>query len=744
MGAGAYLAARAHAERAGTDVENFQIEIPKTRLLADLALRQVDRVPPGPGEVELRVEAVGLNYKDSMKIVGMLTERELAGTYFGMSVGMEVAAEVVRVGHGVNDVGVGDKVVVFAPGMLRKYVTLPVQNCGRIGVRVSADELADPTVAATYDPLVCGSQLPFLTAIYGLRTLARLRPGEIVLIHGAAGGMGQAAVQVALRMGAIVIGTASSPQRRDFVRQAGAHHVLNSRSVSFVDEVLQLTRGHGADVIYTSAQGEIGAQNLRVAAEFGRIVDIGKADIYTDGLLELRPFDRNLSFFAVDMDRAMAVDSDMVWNPGLEAVEELTSGRYRWLPYRRFTLDELEEAFEAVARADSIGRVVVDFRTEPARVRPPVDYVDIRPGGTYLITGGFGAFGLATARWLVRAGARRLVLAGRHGASSESAQLQLADFATMGVEVVEERLDLADYDATAELIARIEGSGHPLRGVFHAAGVVNMVPVSDLSRAELDAVVAPKARGGENLYRAVTAAGVKPDVVVLYSSISAWGIMEPQLSYASANYALDALAAMWRRQGVRALAVNWGYMSGGGMSEGHEALSTYIKSLGHTAIDMDRATTLLSEVLSFGVPQAGIVDVDWTQWAPGYEGIARSHRFAQLFADAGVTGRRPASALAKAIAAAPPKERVDMIVEKLASELATVLGISATTIDVDAPMTELGMDSLTAMEFGARSERELNIQIKPFELNRAISIRGLAAKLVWQLLQQAGAEGAAS
>jgi acyl carrier protein len=283
-----------------------------------------------------------------------------------------------------------------------------------------------------------------------------------------------------------------------------------------------------------------------------------------------------------------------------------------------------------------------------------------------------------------------------------------------------------------------------LRGVFHAAGVVNNVPVSELSRAELDAVVAPKARGGENLYRAVTAAGVKPEVVVLYSSISAWGIIQPQLPYASANYALDALAALWRRQGVRALSVNWGYMSGGGMSESSEALSRYIDALGYTPIDMDRATALLSEVLSFGVPQAGILDVDWVRWAPGYEGIARSRRFAQLFADAGVNGQREAGAFAKAIAAVPPEERVDMIVEKLGSELATVLGVSATTIDVDAPITELGMDSLTAVEFGARAEKQLNIKIPPFEFSRGMSIRGLAAKLVRQLVQLACAEGAAA
>lgn len=741
-GAGAHLAARTQASRLGDEVENFELEIPKSRLLIDLALRETVRVAPGPGEVELRIEAVGLNYKDTMKIVGMLTEKELAGTYYGTSIGMEAAAEVVRIGAGVTRVEVGDRVFVTARGLLRKYVTMPAENFGLIGLLAPASELADPAAATAYDPLYCGSGLPFLTAVYGLRTLARLRSGETVLIHGAAGGMGQAAIQVALHMGATVIGTASTPERQEFVRGAGAHHVLNSRSASFADEVFELTGGRGADVIYTSAPGELGAQNLRAAAEFGRIVDIGKADIYTDGVMDLRPFDRNLSFFAVDMDRALAVEPDILWNALQVAMKELAAGRYRWLPYRLFGLDQLPEAFEAVARAEGIGRVVLDFRTAPDQVRPPVDYVEIRSDGSYLITGGFGAFGLATARWLAREGARRLVLAGRSGASTEMARRQLAEFAKAGVEVVQERVDLADYAATAGLIARIQDSGHSLRGVFHAAGVVNNVPVSALTRAELDVVVMPKARGGANLYRAVSAAGVKPDVVVLYSSVSAWGIILPQLSYASANYSLDALAALWRREGVRALSVNWGYMGGGGMAEASEAVSAYISAQGYHSIDMDRATTLLHEVLSFDVAQAGIVDADWVRWAPGYENIAHSRRFARMFAEAGVGAEQESNAMLEAIMAVPPQERVDYVVQKLVSELAKVLGVGVSTVDVDAPITELGMDSLTAVEFGARAEKELSVKFSLLEFSRGMSVRGISAKMVSQLVQQAGVEGA--
>jgi acyl carrier protein len=185
-------------------------------------------------------------------------------------------------------------------------------------------------------------------------------------------------------------------------------------------------------------------------------------------------------------------------------------------------------------------------------------------------------------------------------------------------------------------------------------------------------------------------------------------------------------------------------MSGGGMAETSEALSMYINAQGYRSINMDRATSLLSEVLSFGISQAAIFDLDWVHWVRDHQATASSRRLAQLLTDAGVNGRQEASTLAKAVMAAPPEERVDLIVEKLRLPLATVLGVSATSIDINAPMIELGMDSLMSVEFGARALKELNFTISLMDYSGGISVRSLAAKVLPQLMQQTSPEEASA
>ncbi|MGW4717165.1 SDR family NAD(P)-dependent oxidoreductase [Nocardia sp. NPDC004260] len=729
---GTYLDERNRATPLPDPEASFVVEIPKSRLLSDLALRETERVAPGPGEIEIRMEAAGLNYKDAMKVIGVLTEKELAGTYFGTTVGMEGSGVVERVGPGVTDVAVGDRMMVCARDILRRYVTMPADAGATMPHRLLPGE--------AYDPLTCGSGLPYLTAEFGLRTLARLRPEETVLVHGAAGGMGMAAVQVALDIGAIVIATAGTPERRAQVRALGAHHVFESRSADFVDQIADLTGGRGVDVVYSSAPGEILRQNFRVAAEFGRVVDIGKADIYTGGVIDLGPFDRNLTFFSVDMDRALAHDPELLRTPMRASHAALRAGAYRYLPHTAYPVSELAAAFESVARSDQIGRVVLDLREEQPMVRPRLAHPRIDPDGCYLVTGGFGGFGLATARWLVAEGARKLVLVGRGGASTPQARQQVAAFTAAGVAVLEERVDVADYAATAALVDRIR-SVAPLRGIFHAAGVVNNLPIPQITRESLDELFA-KVRGAQHLDRAVEEAGIELDMFVLYSSISALGCITPQIGYAAANAALDALAADRRARGAAALAVNWGFMSGGGMADKTEALVDYVKSIGFLPIDMDRATALLRECLALDTTQVAVADIDWTVWSRVARPSTDTRRFRQLLADIGVGGEA-GGALRTEILALPTEQRADFVAQRLADQLAVVLGVDTGAINIDEPVTDLGMDSLMAMEFGARTEKELDVKISALELSRGLSLRGIGAKVVSQFTEPAQAQAAA-
>ena len=488
-----YRAAQNLHARVQDNKTSFALEVPDTRLLADLAWREVDRTPPGEGQVEVRMDAVGLNYKDPLKVLGLLDAEELDGTRSGMAIGLEGMGTVVRVGAGVDDLVPGTQVLVSAPDIVQRYVTVQQLDCTE--------------VPAHWAPGTCSSNVPFLTAEFGLLDAGRIRPGDTVLIHGAAGGVGLAAIQVARLHGARVIATASTEERRQYVLRAGAHEALDSRTLNYVDDVLRLTDGRGVDVVFNTAPGEVVQQNFRAAAEFGRIIEIGKADIYRGNVIDLRPFDRNLSLMALDLDRMMTSRRTEIDERREQIVAKLESGVYRHLEYQTYSMHEVSAAFNAVLRSDGIGRVVLDLSVDDPVARPKNNGVGIRSDAQYLLTGGFGAFGLATARWLVDNGARHLTLAGRTGAGSAYARDQIAEFRTMGVSVTQEAVDVSDFAAVAGLVSRTHRSDIPLRGVYHAAGVVDDTAIPAITAETLTKVFAPKADGAVNLDRAVCEAG---------------------------------------------------------------------------------------------------------------------------------------------------------------------------------------------------------------------------------------------
>ncbi|MBY8862079.1 SDR family NAD(P)-dependent oxidoreductase [Nocardia sp. CA2R105] len=710
--------------------EAYEVVLPRTRLLKDLTLRACDRVAPGPREVEVRVETIGLNYKDPLKVLGILTERQLSGTYFGTVPGMEGYGVVTRVGSEITDIEPGDAMAVATRGLLRRYTLLDVDG-GGAWVRAPRAVLGDHQ---ELDPLAIGSGLPYITAYYSLRTLADLGPGDSVLIHGAAGGMGMAAVQVAASLGATVFATAGSAERRAAAVDIGATHVLDSRSSSFVDEVLRLTDGRGVDVVYNSMPGEVISQDFTVAAEFGRIIEIGKADVYFGGTVDLRPFNRNLSFYSIDMDRLLAQRPERFRQLMQECVVALAQGSVKPLPYVRFPITELSTAFETVLRASQVGRVVVDLRTDTPEVLPQRPAaLSVRPDATYLITGGFGAFGLATARALVQRGATRLVLVGRRGVGSDDIRRQLEVLAARGVDVVCESADVSDPASVGRLLDTTADPERPLRGVFHTAGVIADEPVADISAATIGSVFAPKVGGAQALDAATRERGLDLDAFVLYSSISAITGTIPQASYVAANTTLDAFAAARRASGSAVTSVNWGAMAGGGMAEASLAVTKYLEMLGFNPLDLDRGAGLLFDAARFGQSNLMLADVDWATWRGSNRVAASSGRFEEVVDE--VPESQQAAAARQMLLNLPPEERAPAVIKVIVEQLSEVLGVEAESIDTRGPIADLGIDSVMGVEFGARVQKQLDVQMSVFQFTGDLTIESIAARVV-KLLEQ--------
>ncbi|NIL90373.1 Phthiocerol/phenolphthiocerol synthesis polyketide synthase type I PpsC [Rhodococcus fascians] len=709
---------------------SFAIEAPASKMLSDIAFRATARMEPGPGQIEVQVRAIDINYKDPLKVMGVLTERELAGTYFGTTLGLGGLGVVTRVGPDVDGIAPGDHIGLCSRNIMARFVTL------------DADEGGSAKVPSDWEFGWCSSILPLMCARFGLLDLARVRPGETVLIHGAAGGLGLAAIQVARGLGAMVIATAGTEERRAVATEAGAHHVLASRSLNFADDIRVLTDGRGVDVVYNSSPGEIMAQNLHVAAEFGRIVELGKADIYFGGVLDLAPFDRNLTFFAVDMDRMFEFKPALARQVTEAVIAGLVDRTYTPLPYTTYPLARVADAFDAVVRSTHTGRVVLSFDDDMPSVRPEVPTVRIDPTAAYIVTGGFGAFGMAIARWLVAEGARHLVLVGRSGATTETAIAGFAAFEAAGVRVVAERVDISHYDAVAELIGRTVADA-PLGGVFHTAGVVDNLPVANITEQSIREVFAPKVTGALNLDRALDVAGIDPAIFVLFSSMSSLSGGTPQVSYSAANSVLDALAWSRRARGKSALTVSWGAMSGGGMAETAEEVVRYLDMLGFRNVDMDAAARYLGECLTLDLPHVAVVGIDWEQWGIANPASAHIPRFAAHIAAAS-TGGSGVTALHAEILALPEDQRADVLTFVLAEQLAAVMGIDPDAVDTSTPLPELGLDSLMAVEFAARVGKSVGLEMSVLEFGRGQGLAAIGAKLAASITRNAAAANAAS
>lgn len=714
------LEAMAHDEQPTEPEANFTVDTPKSRLLPDLGWRRCPRRSPSRGEVELQMEAVGLNYKDAVKALGLLSERDLEQTHFGTHLGMEGVGVVTRVGTEVPELQVGDVVATAAQGMLTRYHIADAALCFK---------LPNPAGRQPVRPEHCTSITAFVTAERSLLTLARLQPGETVLIHGAAGGVGSAAIQVAKLCGAQVIGTASTDERRCYALAAGADHMIDSRSLNFVDGVRELTSGRGADVIISTAPGEMLRHNFDAVAEFGRIVEVGKADIYGGGTLDMAAFDKNVSYFSVDMDRMLAKRTNDFLKLTTGIFDKFGSGTYQPLPVEVHAAGDLPQAFEDVFRSERTGRVAIRLAGEAPPVRPAWHDVTIDPEGTYLITGGYGGLGLATGRWLVRRGARHLVLAGRSGATTGFARKHLARWRASGIEVTDEAVDVSDAGAVAALVTRSHTNEHPLRGIFHAAGAVADQMVSDLELDVLKRVYEAKVQGARALWSAVTAAEIRLDQFVFYSSGGSMLGLFGQYNYTAANLALQSLTETIVRHGQPAICIGWGHMSGtGGGMAADETTAKYLDTVGFDSIDMDDGPIYLEEALRLGITQAAIIPINWSKLSSASGHLRHVLRTSALIS-AAAEANSDEERLRAALVALDDTKRAEVVAYMLAEQLAVVMGVSAESIEIDIPVTELGLDSLMAVEFGVRTTQALGVQLTTLSLGRSFDLRQAGARI---------------
>ena len=326
----------------------FRLQVTQPGVLSSLSREPVPVHPPGPGEVRIDVAAAGLNFRDVLSALG-----QLAGREGGVGeLGSECSGRVSAVGEGVEKLQVGDAVVALASGALASHVTANAHLTLQIPRNLSFEEAA-------------GIPIVFLTADYALNGLARLAEGERVLIHSATGGVGLAAVQLAQRVGAEVFGTAGSPEKRDYLREIGVEHVMDSRSLDFVEEIREQTEGEGVDVVLNALAGDFIRASIELLRPFGRFLEIGKRDIYAHMDLDLYPFHKNLAYFAIDLGLMMTERPTQLRLQFQDLMHRFELKELKSLPMTVFHLSDPAAGFEHLARANHLGKAVFKLGDAP-------------------------------------------------------------------------------------------------------------------------------------------------------------------------------------------------------------------------------------------------------------------------------------------------------------------------------------------------------------------------------------------
>ena len=570
--------------------------------------------------------------------------------------------------------------------------------------------------------------IAFLTAYYALHEQARLRHGERVLIHSAAGGVGLAAIEVAGWLGATVYATAGTPEKREHLRALGVQHVSDSRSLAFADEVLTATDGDGVDVVLNSLTGEAIAKGLAALRPYGRFLEIGKRDIYGHGRLRLWQLRHNASYIVIDLAQLIMDRPAYVGALLRDIVAYVEQGVFRPLPVRTFPVAETAAAVRSLAQGKQIGKVVVSVdQPVPPAVQPAQLPARFEADATYLITGGLGGIGRAVATWMAEQGAQHLVLMGR-GPASKSAQKTLDALRAEGTEVVVARGDVARADQLAAVLESINASMPPLRGVVHAAGTLDDGILARLDERRLRDVMAPKVEGAWNLHALTRDAAL--DFFMLFSSAASLLGSPGQAHYAAANAFLDALAWHRRAEGRPALSINWGPWAEVGLATRPEQ-QRHLTQHGIEAMPAADGVRTLSYLLPLSATQVAVLRVDWARRRSELRRGLNPPLIADLLRApagqpaAGDANGRGAS-LNDALRRAGRQERRRLLQSYLRDQVAGKLGLTPSRLDIQLPLNQLGVDSLIAVELRSQIERDLGIVVPVVQLLDGPSVSALA------------------
>ena len=707
---------------------NLALNIGKVGLLDTLVFEDdVDTIESqiGDDDVEVEVKASALNFRDLAASIGIIDDYRL---------GDECSGIITRTGRNVDEAKFrpGDRVLAFRPGQgaHRSMVRNPALLCHKIG---SMDFVAATSFGAV-----------FTTAYFSLVDTARLQKGEYCLIHAAAGGVGQMAIQLAQMMGAHVIATVGSQSKRDFLKEKFSltdEMIFSSREPSFVDGVLKVTNGRGCDVALNSLAGELLHATWSCMAPFGRLIEIGKRDIHENTKLDMDPFRRNITYASVDLITLFNLNKSLLSRVLHDCYQLIEDGKIQIpSPLTEVSYAEVQKGFRLLQMGKHFGKIVLVPGDNDLVPVLPVSYRNINlfeSHKTYLLVGGLGGIGRTLAEWLYRKGARNLAFLSRSGAERIDAEATVNWLKARNVHVSVFAGDVANIHVVEQCVQSL---GSSLAGIFQAAMVLRDTLFADMTFGQWKDCVTSKIRGTHNLHKATEHKDL--DFFICFSSCAAIIGSKGQANYAAANTYLDALMNHRRRLGLAGTTMNISAVSEIGAVAGNRDLRKTMERIGFEFINEDELFYQIEEAVSSpnllemkdrGFDDHQLItgfnmrtkDLYWAE-KPIFRNLYGNH-------DLGISamsGSGAVSLTASLLNSTDTQERIRILMDAFIEKAANVLAIPTSTIQPGNPLSAYGLDSIVAVEFRKWFFNAIAVEVALFDILGAKSIQALIAKAI--------------
>ncbi|XXH05413.1 hypothetical protein Hte_011839 [Hypoxylon texense] len=691
------------------------------QLIEDVA-RQAELLPH---EVEIEAKSWGLNFRDVLCALGRLEDNEL---------GVDCAGVVTRVGPGSN-VKPGDRVAMISIDCMRTHPRALDHAVLKI-----PDDLSFEAAASIL--------VPGMTAYYSIIELARVRKGEKVLIHSAAGSTGQMAIWMAKMKEAEVFATVGSEEKRKFLKETFGipdDHIFNSRNTSFAQGVLRVTNGYGVDVVLNSISGDGLRATWECMAPFGRFVEIGVVDIKANSSLPMAGFARNVSYSAVDLRYVILRNPELTSELLKATIGLLHEGAVQHPgPLHTYPVSKAEQAFRYLQGGKNIGRIILNV--DPFDVVPQL-LVERRSwtfdaNASYVIAGGSGGLGRAIMKWMADRGAKHFIVPSRSGSSKPVVAQVISELTKRGVNVVAPKCDVSSTESLAKVLEECSRTMPPVKGCINAAMVLQDAVFDNMTYAQWDLTMKSKVNSALNLHELLPK---DLDFFILLSSLNGVCGALAQSNYAGGCSFQDALARYRVAHGQKGVSIDIGWMRNIGIVAETQAYQRQRKSWDDMQkIDDTELLALLTVLCDPSAPlpsQTGSqvlfglrTPADFLvkgQTPPSLLTRPLFAAFSHIVGEAKSASKDAGVDLAAAFReAADTGDRIQIVIQALTQKLARSMGISPDDVELNKPLSSYGVDSLMAVELRNWIGRDFQATVAVFDIMGNVPVSAIGDLVV--------------